>query len=173
MNKHFLLFAFLIFRFSNFVSFAQINGVSFVAPPKEIGAKEINLPKTVLNANYVSIMPYGFIPKDGTTIQFNSEWQWWGEKAEGTIKTNGRVVIGKSGSISGKVECNYADIEGEFSGELFVSSLLTLKSTATISGDVVISKLSVEPGAEFNASCAMKGSVKELNNGKTNKEKTA
>ena len=94
-------------------------------------------------------------------------------KVEGTIKTAGRVVIGKSGSVSGKVECNNADIEGKFSGELVVSNLLTLKATATISGDVVISKLSVEPGAEFNAKCAMKGSVKELKNDQTKQEKTA
>lgn len=94
-------------------------------------------------------------------------------KVDGTIKTLGRVVIGKSGSVSGKVECNNAEIEGKFSGELVVNSLLTLKSTAVISGDVIISKLSVEPGAEFNATCAMKGSVKELKNDKTQKEKTA
>jgi cytoskeletal protein CcmA (bactofilin family) len=92
---------------------------------------------------------------------------------EGTIKTTGRVILGKSGVIDGKVECNNADVEGKFSGELVVHSLLTLKATATISGDVVISKLSVEPGAEFNATCSMKGSVKELKNGKTSKEKTA
>ena len=94
-------------------------------------------------------------------------------KVEGTIKTLGRVVIGLSGIVIGKVECNYADVEGKFSGELIVNSLLTLKATANIAGDVIISKLSVEPGAEFNATCAMKGSVKELNNGKTTKEKTA
>ncbi len=94
-------------------------------------------------------------------------------KVEGTIKTAGRVVIGKSGSAKGKIECNNADIEGKFSGELIVNTLLTLKATANISGDVVISKLSVEPGAEFNATCAMKGSVKELKNEQTSKEKTA
>ncbi|MDV7186703.1 polymer-forming cytoskeletal protein [Lutibacter sp. TH_r2] len=95
-------------------------------------------------------------------------------KVEGTIETEGRVVIGNSGSVSGKVTCQNADIEGKFSGELSVNSLLTLKSTAKISGDVLISKLSVEPGADFNATCAMKGTVKELNNGKSKKaEKTA
>jgi len=94
-------------------------------------------------------------------------------KVEGTIKTTGRVVIGKLGTASGKVECSNADIEGKFSGELLVNNLLTLKSTAKISGDVVISKLSVEPGAEFNATCAMKGSVKELKNEQTEKEKSA
>jgi cytoskeletal protein CcmA (bactofilin family) len=95
-------------------------------------------------------------------------------KVEGTIKTKeGRVIIGKEGSVVGKVECAYADVEGKFSGELVVHNLLTLKSTAQITGDVVIDKLSVEPGAEFNATCSMKGSVKELKNGQAKKEKTA
>ncbi|UMB53270.1 polymer-forming cytoskeletal protein [Lutibacter sp. A64] len=92
---------------------------------------------------------------------------------EGTIKTNGRVIIGSSGTVKGKVECSNADIEGVFSGELLVHSILSLKTTAKISGDVIISKLSVEPGAEFNATCAMKGTVKELKNGQSKKEKTA
>lgn len=94
-------------------------------------------------------------------------------KVDGTIKTSGRVVVGKTGNAKGKVECNNADIEGKFSGELFVSNLLTLKATAKISGEVVIGKLSVEPGAEFNATCAMKGSVKELKNEETSKEQSA
>lgn len=87
MNKIILiLFSLLSFSFYD-SCFAQINGVSFVAPAKEIGSKEISLPKVVVNANYVSIMPYGFIPDEGIELQFNSKWQWWGEKAEGTIKT--------------------------------------------------------------------------------------
>ncbi|MBG7629599.1 MAG: polymer-forming cytoskeletal protein [Bacteroidetes bacterium] len=94
-------------------------------------------------------------------------------KVEGTIKTGGRVVIGKSGTAIGKIECSDADIEGKFSGELQVNNLLTLKSSAKISGDVIIGKLSVEPGAEFNASCAMKGAVKELNNEQSKQKKSA
>lgn len=93
---------------------------------------------------------------------------------EGTIVTNGRVIIGGSGLIKGKVECTDADIEGKFSGELLVSNVLTVKATANINGDVVIGKLSVEPGAEFNATCAMKGAVKELNKNEQGlKEKSA
>ncbi len=91
---------------------------------------------------------------------------------EGTIKTDGRVIVGKSGDINGKIECANADFEGAFSGELIVQNLLTLKSTSKISGEVTIGKLSVEPGADFNATCSMRGSVKELKNGKQ-KEKTA
>ena len=82
---------------------------------------------------------------------------------EGTLKTLGRVIIGVDGFIKGTVDATNADIEGKFSGQLLVSKTLTVKSTAKISGDVTISKLSVEPGASFNATCAMKGSVKELN----------
>ena len=55
------------------------------------------------------------------------------------------------------MECVNADIEGSFNGELLVSDLLSLKSAAVIEGTVFVSKLSVEPGATFNASCSMKG----------------
>ena len=94
-------------------------------------------------------------------------------KVEGTIRTIGRVVIGKTGQVQGKVESNIAEIEGSFSGTLVVNNILTLKSTAVISGEVIVNKLSVEPGAEFNATCSMKGSVKKLKNEKSEKEKSA
>ncbi|MBT5289525.1 MAG: polymer-forming cytoskeletal protein, partial [Flavobacterium sp.] len=79
-------------------------------------------------------------------------------------------------SVKGKIDAVNSDIEGKFSGELLVQETLTIKATATISGDVVIGKLSVEPGATFNASCSMKGAIKELNQNeqsKTLSEKTA
>jgi len=78
-------------------------------------------------------------------------------KLDGNVKTSGKVVIGKGGYIHGKVECVNADIEGNFNGELLVTDLLSLKSTAVIEGTVTVAKLSVEPGATFNASCSMKG----------------
>tara|TARA_R110002049_G_scaffold112989_1_gene262983 strand:- start:5976 stop:6401 length:426 start_codon:yes stop_codon:yes gene_type:complete len=95
---------------------------------------------------------------------------------EGNLKTKGRVIIGVEGLIKGTVESTNADIEGKFSGQLSVANTLTIKSTANISGDVTIGKLSIEPGATFNATCAMKGALKELNNGNETKklsEKTA
>ena len=94
-------------------------------------------------------------------------------KIEGTIKTTGRVVIGKDGFVKGTIECIDADIEGNFSGKLLVDQVLSLKSTANISGDVILGKLSVEPGAAFNATCTMKGSVKVMSNDKEEAKKTA
>ena len=95
---------------------------------------------------------------------------------EGTLKTNGRVIIGTDGFIKGNVDATNADIEGKFSGQLLVTKTLTVKATANISGDVTIGKLSVEPGASFNATCSMKGAVKELkkpNEKQKTSEKTA
>lgn len=94
-------------------------------------------------------------------------------KIEGTIKTSGRVVIGKEGEVIGNIECLNADVEGTFSGKLDVEEVLSLKNTAIISGDVILGKLSVEPGATFNATCNMKGSVKVVKNGKQKAQKIA
>lgn len=90
-------------------------------------------------------------------------------KIIGTLTTRAKVVIGKDGLIEGTLECSNADIEGSFSGNLIVEGLLSLKSTAQIDGDVTTSKLSVEPGATFNASCTMDTGVKSLDNGKKGK----
>ena len=82
---------------------------------------------------------------------------------EGDLKTKGRVIIGSGGVVNGTVEALNTDIEGTFSGKLIVEKILTVKAIAKISGEVVVGKLSIEPGAAFNASCTMKAIVKEVN----------
>lgn len=82
---------------------------------------------------------------------------------EGNLKTVGRVIIGIEGTINGNVAATNAEIEGTFSGDLKVEKTLTVKATAVISGDVSVGKLSIEPGATFNATCVMGKAVKELN----------
>lgn len=91
---------------------------------------------------------------------------------EGNLKTPSKVVVGKDGTINGSLECDHADIEGAFKGALTVKGLLSLKSTAIIEGEVVISKLAIEPGATFNATCTMNTGVKTLNDS-SKKGKTA
>lgn len=75
---------------------------------------------------------------------------------EGTLKTKGRVIIGVDGSVKGDVEALNADIEGKISGKLQVEKTLIVKGIASISGEVITGKLSIEPGADFNASCEMR-----------------
>ncbi|WP_136482630.1 bactofilin family protein [Cognatitamlana onchidii] len=83
---------------------------------------------------------------------------------EGNINTTGKVVVGKAGLIKGTLNGTDAYFEGKFSGKLALSGTLTLKSSAHIEGEVVVAKLAVEPGANFNVTCVMKGTVKAMNN---------
>lgn len=76
-------------------------------------------------------------------------------KITGNVTTPNKVVIGKNGLIDGTLSCDNADIEGSFSGKLNVKELLSLRATAVINGEVKVGKLSVEPGATFNATCEM------------------
>ena len=98
---------------------------------------------------------------------------------EGTIETNGKVVIGKNGSIEGTVVCSSADIEGAINGTIHVEDLLSIRSTGEVKGDVVMSKLVVESGAIFNAKSSMKdenaedSSIKNISNFNEAREKTA
>ena len=79
----FICFTTLYTSTTLFSQIDKINGVSFVGPPRKIDSIEVSLPKTIINSNYLSLMPYGFIPEGSTELQYNNEWQWWGEKTEG------------------------------------------------------------------------------------------
>lgn len=120
------------------------------------------------------------IISQGTKIvgDFNSEGDFRVDGViEGNIKTKGKVVVGKTGLIKGTLQGTDAYFEGKFSGKLALSDTLTLKASAHIEGEVVVGKLAVEPGATFNVTCVMKGTVKEMNNGgqqqQSKTEKTA
>jgi len=84
----------------------------------------------------------------------------------GNLSTSGKVVISKGGFIKGDLICKNADFEGSFDGKLNVEETLSLRSSAVIDGEVNAGKLSIEPGASFNATCIMKGAVKSLQNGR-------
>ncbi len=78
----------------------------------------------------------------------------------GNFQSNGKIVIGPAGIVKGDIVCKNADIEGRFHGKIQVAEILNVKSKASIHGEVVCGKLSVEPGAEFSASCVMKPNLK-------------
>jgi len=61
-----------------------INGISFVASPKEATQEHIN-PVLAINANHAAIMPFGFIKNlEHPEIGYNSDRQWFGETKKGT-----------------------------------------------------------------------------------------
>ncbi|MBI3501302.1 MAG: polymer-forming cytoskeletal protein [Bacteroidetes bacterium] len=95
----------------------------------------------------------------------------------GSLNTNGKLVLGSTGMVDGEVNCQNADISGTINGKIKVGELLALKATSKLTGDIVTNKLSIEPGANFSGSCAMAGTVPNINlvsNGaETAKEKAA
>ena len=75
---------------------------------------------------------------------------------EGNITTTGKVVVGESGKITGKLSCSNADISGSISGQILISETLSLMSESYIQGDITTAKLSVEEGAQVDATIVMK-----------------
>ncbi len=92
----------------------------------------------------------------------------------GNFQSKGKIVIGPAGSVTGDIICKNADIEGKFNGKIQVAEILNVKHKAIINGEVTVGKLSVEPGADFSASCKMNTSSKNhtLNDGQPRPEET-
>lgn len=103
---------------------------------------------TVLEGN---IETYGNIRIEGKVI--------------GNIKSKSKIALGNSSQVEGNIAAQNADIEGEVKGKIEISELLVLKSTAVINGDIITSKLVVEPGAVFNGSCKMGAAIKDIKMG--------
>jgi len=56
----------------------KINGISFVGGPSVVTKKQIQ-PVLNVNANWVCLMPFGFMRSiEGTSVIHNTERQWWG-----------------------------------------------------------------------------------------------
>jgi len=91
----------------------------------------------------------------------------------GNFQSEGKIVIGPAGSVKGDIICKNADIEGKFEGKIQVTEILNVKAKASIHGEVVCGKLSVEPGAEFSATCIMKTNQKGAIPNESTDEKTA
>jgi len=73
----------------------------------------------------------------------------------GSIQSNGKIVVGVSGSIEGDINCQNADLSGYVKATIHVKELLSLKSTSKVTGEVFTSKLAIEPGAKFSGTCNM------------------
>lgn len=92
---------------------------------------------------------------------------------KGSVNTQGKLVLGREGMIEGDVICKDADISGLIKAKITVSQLLSLKTTAKLSGDIITNKLSIEPGATFSGSCSMGAVIKDLKDAGKIDKKTA
>ena len=79
---------------------------------------------------------------------------------EGNIQLNGKLVVGDSGLVHGNVLCQNANIIGTVNGNISVKELLSLHTSVRVKGDILINKLSIEPGAVFTGKCRMLDEVR-------------
>lgn len=76
-------------------------------------------------------------------------------KVNGKIFSKGKIVVGPQAIIEGGLACTNVDFLGTMKGDIYVKDLLTIKSNATIEGNINVNKLQVEMGAQINGSCHM------------------
>ncbi len=76
-------------------------------------------------------------------------------KLEGQLECNGKVVVGESGQITGDITATNAEVIGRVTGNVVVTEMLTLKSSAILEGDIQVRRLAIEPGAVLNGKCTM------------------
>lgn len=80
-------------------------------------------------------------------------------RIDGTVKGNvicsAKVIIGTSGFVEGNVTGVQADVSGKVTGNIEVKELLQLREESNVEGNIMASKLQIEPSAIFNGCCQM------------------
>lgn len=71
---------------------------------------------------------------------------------KGEVTAVGKVVIGQTGEVYGNINAGGCTVEGKLIGNVYAKSLLIIKSTAKIEGDLIYKKLVVEEGALIKGS---------------------
>ena len=76
-------------------------------------------------------------------------------KVDGTIFSHGKIVVGENAELKGSMLCTSTDFWGKMEGNMYVKDLLSIKSTASINGEIRAKKFQVEMGANINGTIKM------------------
>ena len=113
----------------------------------------IKPPKTVeQNVNNVSRISQGAAIRgdlsSSTDIRIDGQ-------VDGTLFSEGKVVVGETARLSGRLFATHVDFWGKIDGDIFVKDTLSLKSSAVVNGNIHVRKIQVEMGAQINGSFKM------------------
>ena len=71
---------------SSITNSEKLKGLSIVARPDSFKYNPMIDVKSS-NANWVTVIPYGFTRKNEAEVRYNEKWQWWGERPIGVRTT--------------------------------------------------------------------------------------
>jgi cytoskeletal protein CcmA (bactofilin family) len=83
---------------------------------------------------------------------------------KGNIISNSKIFIGKTGMVEGVIKCQSIEIEGQAKANISAAELLSLKTSAVLAGNINISKIAIEPGANFEGNCVMRNNSSSSSN---------
>ena len=114
---------------------------------------QIRTPRTVeQNVNDISRISLGAAIRgdlySSTDIRLDGQ-------VDGTLFSEGKIVVGEAARLSGKMFCSNVDFWGKMDGDVFVRDTLSLKSSAVVNGNIHVRKIQVEMGAQINGSFKM------------------
>jgi len=74
---------------------------------------------------------------------------------QGTLEVGDTLIIGQSGSFTGRARGRQVVISGRFEGEVLGTERVELQKGARIEGDVLTRSFVIEPGVWFQGNCRM------------------
>ncbi len=120
--KHFIYgipYLVLCLLFSCFAQPPKINGISFVGSPEAIDSTH-TVPVVDINANWVCVMPFGFVRSTSQpNIVYNVPRQWWGERKDGAQET---ITLFQRKGLKVMLKPQLWIWHGEFTGHLVMNS---------------------------------------------------
>jgi len=76
---------------------------------------------------------------------------------EGTIKTDGHIIIGQEATVSADIKAGVASINGICNGKIKATQRIELYNRSKTTADLITPDMYVERGSKFNGTCIMTG----------------
>lgn len=76
-------------------------------------------------------------------------------RVEGTIETDGDLVIGNSGSVEAQMKAKNVIVAGHGQGSIIATGRLEISKTGKLIADAQVGALVIEEGAVFQGQCQM------------------
>ena len=93
-------------------------GINFESTDSPVAAEAYD-PMLNVNANSVSIIPYGFVYNNDSVVHYNEPFQWWGEKDEGVISL---IESAHSKGLKVNIKPHIWLLNGQFTGNFVMNT---------------------------------------------------